>query len=87
MASLRDTMPDTAALIDAHRALWCDSPEALAWFNDQLRAAATGQPTAYARENGLAFGREDARQGVTPIVRTKSQQAAEFALKQKGRPA
>ena len=86
MASLRDTMPATAALIDEHRAAWCDTPEALAWFNAQLRAAAQGQPTAYACENGLTFGRQDTRPGVTPIARTKAAQEAEMALKQRGKP-
>lgn len=72
MASLRDDMPWTAALIDDIRAVFCTTPDDLASFNQQIRAGIDGQPTFYARENGRTVGTADTRTGVSPILPLKT---------------
>lgn len=72
MASLRDDMPWTAALIDDIRAVFCTTPDDLASFNQQIRAGLDGQPTFYARENGRTVGTPDTRTGVSPVLPLKT---------------
>lgn len=49
--NLRDTMPQTAAFIDA-----CCEAFGTDHINGQLRLAMQGAQTFYAEENGLTFG-------------------------------
>lgn len=56
---LRDTMPETAAFIDAMReAFGADE------INASIRAGMEGQPTFWASENGVEIGTRDTRTGI-----------------------
>lgn len=57
--SLRETMPETAAFIDAMReAFGADQ------INASIKAGIDGQPTFYACENGVEVGTKDTRTGI-----------------------
>lgn len=75
--ALKDEMPQVAAWVADVRATFCDTPQALAQFNDNIRAGLAGQPTFWARENGREVGTKDVRQGVTPTLPVKTPQRAE----------
>lgn len=71
--ALKDEMPQTAAWVAELRAVFCETPEDLASFNQAIRDGMAGMATFYACENGRVVGKRDQRIGIIPALPTRAE--------------